>query len=280
MHQRWLATGCRHDGTAEPGVDWRRRTTAAAACYNSDAMFFSRPLHRRLGSRPATALPALLVLFLSAGASGQAPPPPSAKPALPAVRSPQSPEPQGLMPDATQISERVATARDLFSRGQYAAAAELLQQVIALDPKPIHVFNLGQSQRRAAQIEEARSSYQRFIELAPQHPSVGEARNYIRELDSISAQVRLAEQAYRKQLVRTRSELLQQLNQTRDELLSERAQVAALRRDTPMYKRPWFWGVLGGALTAAVVTAVVVGYVATRAPEPPPTDTGYIGFTF
>lgn len=245
-------------------------------------MFFARPRHQRLGNRRATALPALLVLFLSAGASGQAPPPSSAKPALSAVRNPQSPEPppQGLMPDGTQISERVATARDLFSRGQYAAAAELLQQVIALDPKPIHVFNLGQSQRRAAQIEEARSSYQRFIELAPQHPSVGEARNYIRELDSISAQVRLAEQAYRKQLVRTRGELLQQLNQTRDELLSERAQVAALRRDTPIYKRPWFWGVLSGALTAAAVTAVVVGYVATRAPAPPPTDTGYIGFTF
>jgi len=257
MHQRWLwrIAGRRHDCTAEPGVDWRRRTTAAAACYTFAAMFFARPRHQRLGNRRATALPALLVLFLSAGASGQAPPPSSAKPALSAVRNPQSPEPppQGLMPDGTQISERVATARDLFSRGQYAAAAELLQQVIALDPKPIHVFNLGQSQRRAA---------------------------HIRELDSISAQVRLAEQAYRKQLVRTRGELLQQLNQTRDELLSERAQVAALRRDTPIYKRPWFWGVLSGALTAAAVTAVVVGYVAARAPEPPPTDTGYIGFTF
>jgi arsenate reductase-like glutaredoxin family protein len=139
---------------------------------------------------------------------------------------------------------------------------------------------LGQSQRRAGQIEAARASYQRFIELAPQHPSLGEARTYIRELDSIAAQVQRAEQDYRKQLNRTRGELLQQLNQTRDELLSERAQVAALRRDPPLYRRPWFWGVVGGTLGAVLITSVIVAYVATRAPEPPSTDTGYIGFSF
>ena len=139
---------------------------------------------------------------------------------------------------------------------------------------------MGQSQRRAGQIDEARASYQRFIDLVPQHPSVPEARNYIRELDLIKAQVQQAEQGYRLQLDRTRSDLLRQLNQTRDELLSERAQTAALRDGKPVYKRAWFWGVLGGTLSVAIVARAVIGYVATRAPDPPPTDTGYIGFTF
>lgn len=206
--------------------------------------------------------------------------PPSAQVAANESSRQAEPPPQGLMPDGTQTGDRVNTARQLFASGQFAAAAELLKRVIAVDPKPVHIFNLGQSQRRAGQIEDARASYQRFVELAPQHPSVNEARAYIRELDAIVKQVQQAEEDYRRQLNRTRGELLLQLNQTRGELLSERAQVEALRRDTPVYKRGWFWGALGGALAASVVAGVVVGYVVTRAPEPPPTDTGYIGFNF
>lgn len=190
------------------------------------------------------------------------------------------PPPQGYLPDGSLISERVAIAREQFAAGKYSEAATILSLVIAVEPRPIHVFNLGQSQRRAGQIEGARKSYQRFMELAPEHPSVPEAVTYIRELDLIAAQVVQAEKAYRSQLDRTRSDLLAQLDRTRGELLSERAQVAALRRDRPLYKRAWFWGVLGGTLTAATVVAVTAGVLATRPPEPPPTDTGYIGFPF
>lgn len=190
------------------------------------------------------------------------------------------PTPQAASFERDSVAERVLRARQLFEGGKYADAAALLQQVISVEPKPVHIFNLGQSQRRAGQIDEARASYQRFIDLVPQHPSVPEARNYIRELDLIKAQVQQAEQGYRLQLDRTRSDLLRQLNQTRDELLSERAQTAALRDGKPVYKRAWFWGVLGGTLSVAIVASAVIGYVATRAPDPPPTDTGYIGFTF
>jgi len=223
-----------------------------------------------------------LLLFLSLPAWGQARrtnPAAAAPPALTAAHTTEPP-PQGYMPSGEQTAERVNAARELFAAGRYADAAALLQQVIAVDPKPVHVFNLGQSQRRAGQIDEARASYLRFTQLAPQHPNVPEARNYIRELESIAAHVQRAEQDYRKQLDRTRSDLLQQLNQARDELLTERAQAEAQGRRTPIYKRAWFWGVLGSAVTASVVVGAVVGYVVTRPPDPPPTDTGYINFSF
>lgn len=198
----------------------------------------------------------------------------------PSMTNPGEPPPQGFLPDGSLISDRVTTARELFAGGKYEQAAAILSLVISVEPRPIHVFNLGQTQRRAGQIEGARQSYQRFIELAPQHPSVPEAKTYIRELDQVAAQVAQAEKEYRSQLDRTRGDLLQQLDRTRGELLSERAQVAALRRDRPLYKRAWFWGVLGGTLTVATVGAVVAAVLATRAPDPPPTDTGYIGFPF
>lgn len=179
---------------------------------------------------------------------------------------PPEPPPADRMPDGSLTNDHVARARDLFTAGQFKEAAEILRNVIAFDPKPIHLFNLGQSQRRASQISEARQSYQRFVDMAPDHPSVREARSYIRELDSIEAQVQAAERRYRAQLDRTRSELL--------------SQVAALRGEKPVYKRAWFWVVMGGTLTLVAAGGILAGVLATQKPEPPPTDTGYIGFSF
>lgn len=245
----------------------------------------SRVLRRWLPRCGPVPLLAVLLGSLAAplGATAQsiASDSPTAQVANPtSVASPGEPPPQGYLPDGTLITDRVTTARELFASGKYDQAAAILSLVISVEPRPIHVFNLGQTQRRAGQIEGARQSYQRFIELAPQHPSVPEAKTYIRELDQVAAQVAQAEKEYRSQLNRTRGDLLQQLDRTRGELLSERAQVAALRRDRPLYKRAWFWGVLGGTLTVATVGAVVAAVLATRAPDPPPTDTGYIGFPF
>jgi len=210
-------------------------------------------------------------------------PAPRAEPSAATAPGPapaSEPPPLGYLGDGSLIADRVSMARELFAAGKYMQAAELLGRIITVDPRPIHYFNLGQTQRRAGQIDEARQSYRHFIEIAPQHPSVPEARAYMRELDSVAAQVAQAEKRYRSQLDRTRGELLQQLDLTRGELLSERAQVAQLRRGGPVYKRAWFWLVLGGTFTAVATAGIVAGVLLTQRPEPPPTDTGYIGFGF
>jgi hypothetical protein len=40
------------------------------------------------------------------------------------------------------------------------------------------------------------------------------------------------------------------------------------RKELPVYKRKWFWGLLGGLIGTGVVAGVVVGVLARPPPEP------------
>ena len=43
---------------------------------------------------------------------------------------------------------------------------------------------------------------------------------------------------------------------------------ALAQKEAPVYKRRWFWGLLGGLVAVAVITGVTVGVVLKNPPEP------------
>lgn len=130
----------------------------------------------------------------------------------------------------------------MFAKQEYIAAAQAMERAFAKEPRPILMINIGQAYRKAGRYKEALAAYQRFLELAPDHPMAVDARDHIRTIQLLTQQ-----EEKRKQIELS-------LEQTQEEL--ERTQ-QAMRKPVPIYKRAWFWGAVIGA--SAAVVAIGVG---------------------
>lgn len=75
---------------------------------------------------------------------------------------------QAQSPEASRAFEVLyEQARSAYDRGDYATAAQLLQQAYELDPDPNLLWNIGRSHERAGELAEAILAYQDFIAKAP-----------------------------------------------------------------------------------------------------------------
>lgn len=129
-------------------------------------------------------------------------------------------------------------ARQMFAKEQYVAAAEAMERAFAQEPKPMLMFNIGQAYRKAARYSEATRAYQRFVEMAPDHPMAADARDHLRTISILNTQ-----EEKRKQI----------------ELDFEQSQQEIARmRKTPIYKRAWFWASVAGVVATAVAIGVGV----------------------
>jgi tetratricopeptide (TPR) repeat protein len=115
-----------------------------------------------------------------------------------------------------QVQERLARARTHFSAGRYDDAIVELQSAYKLKPNPNYLFSIGQSHRRAGRHHEALDSYRRFLKESQNTPLRVETTNYITELTTLIRQQEAIE----------------------------------LERRRPVWKKPWFWGVLGSSAAA------------------------------
>lgn len=94
-----------------------------------------------------------------------------------------------------------ARARVLFERAEerfraeeFEAAIVLLQEALELHEAAALHHNLARARVSAGRLVEARASYVRFLELAPEHPEADEVRERITELDE---RIRAEEEAER-----------------------------------------------------------------------------------
>ena len=162
-------------------------------------------------------------------------------------------------------------ANQLFQDQKYAAAARELEQVYLLEPRPLYLFNIAQAYRRAGQPIEALAAYQRFLTVAPKHPLANEAGGYVQDMRALVA----AQE-------RARAEE-QQSTQTLAELSRERAQKDQMARllkqeqqRRAFYKRPWFWGAVGGVVAVTLGVGLGVGLYE----RVPPTEGGFMSIHF
>lgn len=123
-----------------------------------------------------------------------------------------------------QVQERLARARALFAAGQYDAAISELQAAYGLKANPNYLFSIAQSHRRAGRHREALSFYQRFLRESPNTPLRAETTSYITELTTLIRQQETLETERRRRV----------------------------------WKKPWFWGVLGSS-AAAVALGIGLG---------------------
>lgn len=212
--------------------------------------------------------------------------PPAAKPAP--VEDPEPP-PAPLLSEPPQPGETAASyvqrSVQYFGSKEYENAALALEKAYKIDPKPLFLFNIGQAYKRAGRPKEALAAYERFLRADPQSTLRAEAEGYCNDMRSLiaeqerSAQVKAAlltekERAAEKEAA-LRAEKLR-TEQTQKALLAERAKAERERR-RPIYKRPWFWGVVGGGVLAA---GLAIGLGVALAPRDRETEGGFVDINF
>ncbi|MFO0576915.1 MAG: hypothetical protein U1A78_23170 [Polyangia bacterium] len=159
----------------------------------------------------------LAALFGSAAASAATPPEPHA--AVPATAATPAPATAAPTPTAAPVpvtspapaesvppsaiepppsdaaaEAHVAYANQLFLAGLYADAAAALRRAYERNPKPIYLFNAGQSYRKGLYPVEALELYERFIAIAPAHPLANEARGHVQTIQALLQKQRENEQ--------------------------------------------------------------------------------------
>ena len=142
-------------------------------------------------SPAAAAVPSPAVTPAPAAPAAPAAPVPATSPAPAESVPPSTIEPP---PSDAAAEAHVAYANQLFLAGLYADAAAALRRAYERNPKPIYLFNAGQSYRKGLYPVEALELYERFIAIAPTHPLANEARGHVQTIQALLQKQRENEQ--------------------------------------------------------------------------------------
>ena len=160
------------------------------------------------------------------------------------------------------LSERAASADDFsdhYNRGMklyedksYDEAVTELQKAYEIRQLPRLLLNIGTVFRKMGKAREALSYYELYLKAEPNPP-----RKIRKELDEfIPATRALLEKPSGKDGQGTAS-----TGTTSPADPPPKAPEPA-STEPPLYKRPWFWGVVGGAVGAVLIAGIVGGVVA------------------
>jgi tetratricopeptide (TPR) repeat protein len=204
-------------------------------------------------------------------------------------------------PLGARAEDDAAEARTLYDRGmahfrleEYDQAIDKWQQGFRLRPVPEFLYNIAQAYRLSKRNEKARSFYKKYLDMDPNAPNKAQVLKHIASLDkAIEAEQRASNAPPSDALPRSNSGPMRgpanaspppptsvepaspppppPLATTTPAVESTPAVASdntltatapAPRDRRPVYRKPWFWGVVGGAVVVvgvAVVVGVVVG---------------------
>ncbi len=170
------------------------------------------------------------------------------------------------------IEDLIVAATHAFSEEQYETALAYLSAAYARSPLPPILFNIAQTQRKAGYTRAALSTYRRFLATAPQSPLAPEASAHIAAMQAkLEAEQATRERALAEQRAHDIAAQAERLSKART---AEREQAqrdlrrALSVRDQPIYRRKWFWGLVGGLVASSLVVGLSVGLAPKVPPEP------------
>lgn len=165
------------------------------------------------------------------------------------------------------------SARQLSDSRQYNAALTSYEKAYALRPSAWLLINIGRVQQKMGRPADAVTSFQRFLADAEHQPAeaVEAAREYLKQAESDLAAQR------EKERLAAQPQLLTGANAATGTSAAASPSEQKIE-GKPVYKKWWFWLVLGGA-AAAAATAVAVGVtVGTAGPSEPPRAPVHVAF--
>lgn len=180
-----------------------------------------------------------------------------------------------------QFRLHVEAAQVLFRAENWQQAITEYLAAYQLHPQSLLLFNVAQSYRKDQKLTEALRYYEEFLSIDPHNPLAPECEAQIRamrtqiEAEQVSAERRQAE-LVAKQRAEEAAKLTQEKLSLEQKVAEEKRTTEALKKQ-PVYKKKWFWVVLGGA----VLTAGAVGIVVWQTlPQGTPLDGESYNFNF
>jgi len=171
--------------------------------------------------------------------------------------------------------ELVTRATRLFQAGEYDKAIADYQSAYQLKPLPTLLFNIAQANRKAERYQDALTYYERFLKEDPHSVLVPEAEAQLSFVRAKLDAARLSsEREALERLARQRAAEAEALAKAREEerkKAQEALLLATAKQDKPIYKKPWFWVIIGGVVVGGVV-GIALG-VALQ-PKEPQSDLG------
>lgn len=214
-----------------------------------------------------------LVAFVSPRAQAQTQAPGTAAPGSAAPASGSAPA--AKPPGQKSLRELVESAGQHFDKGEFDEAVKDYYAAYERKKIPQLIFNIAQAHRKAGQNQEALIAFERFLKEDPKSPLAPEAEaNAAAMRARLEAEKATAERAAAEKLAQQRAAEAEALAKAR-EAEHKKAEAALLlltqQKKTPVYKKPWFWVVIGGVVAAGVATGVAV---AVTRPQDPSSDLG------
>lgn len=179
-------------------------------------------------------------------------------------------------------AQHLAKARDLYQAGSYAAAITEMKAAYAINPLPRILCNLAKAYRKNGQLKDAADHFDLCLrtdpQLSPQERT--EFATQLTQLRTVLAPPPLPLQKPDPPRPEPLSPLSQPPGPTADQKGPQAqpdpaqpstggsgSSTAAAEPTRPIYKRAWFWGVIGGVAAAGII-ATAVGVAATRSKAP------------
>lgn len=164
--------------------------------------------------------------------------------------------------------QNIQAAAAQFAAGDVDAAVAAYWTAYTLKPQTLIIFNVAQLYRKAARWAQAQALYQRFLQEDPASALAPEVEGYLAEV-----QQRLREE--QQEAERRAAQSLAQANAALAERLAglerQQALLTMPERPKPVYRRAWFWALLG---TTAAGVALGVGLGVGLQPKVPDVDLG------
>ena len=174
------------------------------------------------------------------------------------------------MTATTARAQDAATAREAYDKGmahyhleEYDAAIAEWERGFRAKPAPEFLYNIAQAYRLSKRPDKALSFYQKYLRVAPEAKNRDEVERQIASLQEIiDKQKKSAESPPQQPLPVTPQPQQPTTTTTTAQPQTGRADLVAQPAEKPVYKKAWFWGVVGGAavlVAGGVVLGVVLG---------------------
>lgn len=195
--------------------------------------------------------------------------PPSPSPSASGAPA-QSLPPPGNGKDNRPLREVLDSATRHFQNSEYDQAIAEFQLAYTKRQLPTLLFNIAQAHRKAGHFSEALALYERFLKDDPKSALLPEAEAHAAAMRArLDAERASAEREAAERLAKKRTEEAEALAIAREaerKKADEALLLAAKAKEPPVYKKAWFWGIIGGVVAASAITAGVVIGIKLREP--------------
>ena len=161
----------------------------------------------------------------------------------------------------------------LYEDKNYEEAATELKKAYELRQLPRVLLNLGTVYRKMGKADLALEFYERYLKAEPDPPP-----KIKKDLDAFIAQTKALVEA--KEPVAQSSPTVAEKPTANAQTQTTQSGQPAQEEAKPVYKRAWFWGVIGGVAAAAIITGVAVGVVANQRKIPDNIDVIQLQLSF